>query len=317
MVGCTSATLRDGESTIRTGPGSTTGIDVDQLVFRSDRGVEPAPASLPVVSRRHSDVHLSADIPAADHDRWLVLAQSDNDGWKATLDGRALDRTVVDGFANGWLVPAGAAATVELTWTPQRWVDRALVCSALFAMIALVLAWRGRRRERDLTARPGGEPSRPVLGPLPLARRPGPLAGPRVSVAVGLMVTVVAALNLPQWPLLAPVLGVVAALAAASPRFDGLLAFGAAGALGSTALYVMAEQTRRRHPPDFVWPQQFDEVHILGVVTILLLAGEYLRTAARLRVSGSDSERSRGRAHVGPTRAGRSWSWSGRGRRWR
>lgn len=288
IEGCIPATLRGGESLIRTGSGASTGIDVDQLVFRSDHDVDPAPASPLVVATRHSDVHVSVDLPASDHDRWLVLGQSDNDGWKAMLDGRALDRSVViDGFTNGWLIPAGVASTVELTWTPQRWVDRALVLSGLVAIVALALALGGRRRERSLASRGGGEPDRPVLGPLPLAPRPGPLAGRRVSLAVGLMVTAVAALNLPQWPLLAPLLGGVAALTVVSPRYDGLLALGAAGALGSTALYVMAEQTRLRHPPDFVWPQQFDEVHVLGVVTILLLAGEYLRSAARMRIRES------------------------------
>jgi hypothetical protein len=58
------------------------------------------------------------------------------------------------------------------------------------------------------------------------------------------------------------------------------------------ALYVMAEQIKLRHPPDFVWPRQFDEVHILGVVAILLLAGEYIRMAARIRLRGRSPESS-------------------------
>ena len=41
----------------------------------------------------------------------------------------------------------------------------------------------------------------------------------------------------------------------------------------------MIEQILERHPPDFVWPKQFAEFHVLGVLTILLLAVEYVRSA--------------------------------------
>jgi hypothetical protein len=41
----------------------------------------------------------------------------------------------------------------------------------------------------------------------------------------------------------------------------------------------MIEQVLERHPPDFVWPKQFSEFHVLGVLTILLLAVDYVRSA--------------------------------------
>ena len=43
----------------------------------------------------------------------------------------------------------------------------------------------------------------------------------------------------------------------------------------------MVEQRRFRHPPDFVWPQQFENVHVLAVLALLLLFADYLRSALR------------------------------------
>ena len=94
---------------------------------------------------RHSDTAYTVEVPARDRDRWLVLGQSHNRGWQATVDGADLGPPVViDGFANGWLLPAGGAATVELRWTPQRLVDWGLRLSVLAVAAALLIAWRGR-----------------------------------------------------------------------------------------------------------------------------------------------------------------------------
>ena len=90
----------------------------------------------------------------------LVLGQSVNAGWKATVDGHSLGAPVlVDGFANGWqLDPStlsgaihGGVLDVALRWTPQRGVDAALVVSgaAILTCLAIVLvSWRRRRRRR-------------------------------------------------------------------------------------------------------------------------------------------------------------------------
>ena len=53
----------------------------------------------------------------------LVLAESFNEGWRATCDGRDLgEPEVADGFANGWDVPADCR-DVEFAFAPQRAVD--------------------------------------------------------------------------------------------------------------------------------------------------------------------------------------------------
>ena len=60
---------------------------------------------------------------------WLVLGQSHNPGWTATVAGEALgEPLLVDGFANGWLVtPDAESFAVEMRFAPQRRVDIAIV----------------------------------------------------------------------------------------------------------------------------------------------------------------------------------------------
>ena len=87
---------------------------------------------------------------------WLVLGQSHNPGWRARMSGPGIKGSVslgapklVDGYANGWLVPAGAAVgplDVTLTWTPQRAVDIALVIAAVSLLACVVIGLWPRRR---------------------------------------------------------------------------------------------------------------------------------------------------------------------------
>lgn len=83
--------------------------------------------------------------------------------------------------------------------------------------------------------------------------------------------------NLPQWPLAAPAIGLMVLLSLRVRRIGSLAAVAAAVCLGLASLYIMIQQRRFRYPPVFVWPQQFERVHILGVLAILLIAAEYLR----------------------------------------
>ena len=98
---------------------------------------------------------------------WIVLGQSYNLGWKATADGKDLgEPTLVDGYANGWQLPADAAkTTVELTWTPQRVVWGAIVLSIVAILVTILLVWgpwrRRRRTEADERIAYDAEPSMP------------------------------------------------------------------------------------------------------------------------------------------------------------
>ena len=95
------------------------------------------------------------------------------------------------------------------------------------------------------------------------------------AVGTGLFALV----NLPSWPLAALAIAGVAAFGVARREGARLPAALAAVLFAVTSLLIMIEQLLERHPPDFGWPEQFAEFHVLGVLTILLLAVEYVRSA--------------------------------------
>ena len=96
--------------------------------------------------------------PGSNAPHWLVLGESQSDGWKATIahQGSLGGSLLVDGYANGWLVhPKSSSFDVVLEWTPQRRVWAALWISVLAALLCLAIAcWAlVRRRTRAADAR--------------------------------------------------------------------------------------------------------------------------------------------------------------------
>ncbi|MEQ8841449.1 MAG: alpha-(1-_3)-arabinofuranosyltransferase family protein [Acidimicrobiales bacterium] len=261
------------------------GLDLDQLVFRS-----PAPQEIPTVApgpvdvRSSDDTHYSLTVPAADEDRFLVLGQSHNLGWEATVDGTSLGEPVlIDGFANGWRLPAGPAVEVDLDWTPQRLVGWSLWLSAVAVLVVLALALRRGGRGAPPLAERGDGPEQPTLRSLPLIDRPRrrPPASARVVATAGFVVAGFSWLNLPRLPGLAVVVGFVVALMLRH-RLGWLRpATMAAVVLGFTSVAIMVAQKRFRYPPDFGWPQQFADLHVWGVVALLLLAADYVVSLVR------------------------------------
>ncbi|MET8349490.1 alpha-(1-_3)-arabinofuranosyltransferase [Micromonospora sp. NPDC005206] len=77
----------------------------------------------------------------------LVVPENANAGWTATLDGRKLTTTRVDGWQQAWVLPAGDAAEVRLVFAPDRTYRGALAAGAFAALVVLLLAaWPVRRR---------------------------------------------------------------------------------------------------------------------------------------------------------------------------
>ena len=97
----------------------------------------------------------------------LRVAENLNDGWKATLAGEPLERTSVDGWQQGYVVPAGEGGTVVLTFTPDRSFRVALLvgaAAALFlllgAVVSLVFDRRQRRETRAISPAEDPAPAR-------------------------------------------------------------------------------------------------------------------------------------------------------------
>lgn len=261
------------------------GFDMDQLSLVSP-GAAPvadvAPGPVDVLD--HDDTHYELSVPASAADRWLVLGQSHNLGWEASIDGESLgEPVVIDGFANGWLVPAGPEVRVQLDWTPQRLVARSLWASGLAVIVVLGLAFRRPRPDVALEpTRPDG-PAQPMLRPLPwldrVQRRPA-ASWPVVVSAAG-AIALFSWLNLPRLPGLSLALAGVLVFALRVRTGWTRPATWAAFVLGLTSVAIMVAQRRFRYPPDFGWPQQFADLHVWGVVALLLLAADYLVAVVR------------------------------------
>ncbi|MEM1334002.1 MAG: hypothetical protein AAGG08_11125, partial [Actinomycetota bacterium] len=169
--------LASGEHRIETKRGAATGLDVDRLVLDDPGGDDPGgddaggddrggddpggdtnlavgrTAIIESTIDRRSATELAVDIGPRTGDSWLVLEESWNLGWTATLNGVDLgDPQLVDGYANGWIVPPGDAVRVELTWEPQRLVRLGLAVSALAGalVLGLLLATSVTQRRRDV-----------------------------------------------------------------------------------------------------------------------------------------------------------------------
>ncbi|MER7478476.1 glycosyltransferase [Streptomyces sp. NPDC126510] len=115
------------------------------------------------------DIHTR--IPAGAGGRVLRLADSASDGWTATLDGKPLTRTTVDGWAQGFRLPA-TGGTLDVTYDDPIGHTTWLWVQGLLAVVLVVLALPGRRRDidDDLPEEPAA-PAEAVAGEGRRARR--------------------------------------------------------------------------------------------------------------------------------------------------
>ncbi len=300
--------LGRGDHEIRTAAGRTAGIEIDRLVLDSPAGgsVAPSasrppvriPATAQVVGTTRTSFDVRVDVSDA-RPFWLVLAQSHNDGWAATLGGRSLGPPqLVDGFANGWLITPDQMGTfdVQLRWTPQRvvWVALALSALAILACLAIVIA-TGRRLSGSRSAA-ATVAQMPTLDLWRSAKdSPAPHSAPR-ALHVAWVLAVALFFGAAAAPVVGALAGVAAAVSLAWPPARRLLRFGAAAALCLGAAYVIVQQARYSYPPDFAWPQNFPRAHTLGWLAVALLAADLVQPSRR---------RGRSEDHVATAESGR------------
>lgn len=85
----------------------------------------------------------------------LAVPENANAGWVATMDGRELARTRVDGWQQAWIVPAGAGGVVSLAFTPDHTYRTVLLIGAFAVLLLLAgVCWPARRRPFPVV--PGG-----------------------------------------------------------------------------------------------------------------------------------------------------------------
>jgi arabinofuranan 3-O-arabinosyltransferase len=188
---------------------------------------------------------------------YLEVHENYNAGWAAALSGHQLRPVYLDGWQQGFVVPAGAGGTITLSFRPAASYHLALVVSAAaLALLLGLVAWSfvfGYGRAARYAGVPGGPaPARyAALGWLAVIALTFVTGGP---VALAAVVVVALAWRWPRWlPALAfsgmAAAGVLTA-AAAQPAGAGLLgAFGApaqACALVALAAALVPARTRAR-----------------------------------------------------------------------
>ena len=105
---------------------------------RAGGGMGPERAGrTPAELERWEAEHRRVRIAARDEPALLVVPENVNPGWVATLDGRVLESRTVDGWQQGYVVPAGAAGVVELDFGPGT-AYRAFLAGGAVAVLVLL-----------------------------------------------------------------------------------------------------------------------------------------------------------------------------------
>ncbi|WP_405802317.1 glycosyltransferase [Streptomyces halstedii] len=117
-------------------------------------------------------VEAHTDLPDGDAGRVLRLADTADPGWTATLDGRALIPKTLDGWAQGFELPAKGGRldlTYDAPFTHTVWVW----AQVALGVVLVVMALPGRRKEidDDLPEEVETVPAEPVEGEGRRARR--------------------------------------------------------------------------------------------------------------------------------------------------
>lgn len=287
--------LDGGDHEVRSMQGVDTGIDINALLLRSAAGGEASEASGPLAAEAASvsaatedgtpqggapqvevldegHGHMKLQVTGADTGTpfWLVLGESHNTGWEATIaGGRQLDEpSLVNGFANGWLmVPTSESFEVDLQFTPQQRVNLALWISVLAALACLGLAVR---RPRPAFTAPSAmpEPYSSVLA----FRYHGALPTRGTALLTGLGVGALAWLTAGVW--VGAIVGAAAAVGARHEKFRRWLLLGSPAALGTAAAYVLYIQMRHSPLPSLDWPIEMSRVHPLGWLAVWLMVAD-------------------------------------------
>jgi hypothetical protein len=105
----------------------------------------PPTADLGLRWHRPSSTSITVSAPSTSSPFLLVFDEAYHSGWRATLDGKPLPHVVVNGVANGWIVPRlPAGGSIVLTFAAQTYYVIAAVISVAALIVMIALAWSPR-----------------------------------------------------------------------------------------------------------------------------------------------------------------------------
>jgi len=294
---CTSPIIElgSGDHIMRTSNGIDTGIDLDQSSLQSvlpgattPVSAGPTTADISSLPNIESDptgrVSYRVTSTNGNSPYFLVLGQSLSDGWTAKIRGGASlgAPTLIDGFANGWLIDpsvVGQSIVIDLEWTPQKAVNIALLISAVWLSLLLVAAvWLTMKRRRTADDATGIEAPQPVASGLVWPTTGHTAATIGAVLASGLLAAFIGGVTV------GAIVAVLAAAAGFRPRGRLILVAATLGSMiGVVTLYVVLH-LRRRLPSGVEWVTGFSFAPQLTLIAVFCVVAEsLLRLASRSR----------------------------------
>ena len=125
----------------------------------------PQAVSAAAASRRikvlawHSDRRALRIAPGAAS--YLEIHENFNAGWSATLNGRRLTPTTLDGWQQAFVVPAGQGGAIDLVYQPTTIYHVGIIASAVALLLMLGVATTGRLRRRRAATDPSEKHAKP------------------------------------------------------------------------------------------------------------------------------------------------------------
>ncbi|ADP83107.1 Protein of unknown function DUF3367 [Pseudofrankia inefficax] len=221
-----SVALPAGQHVLTVAPAAAPTVFVDTLSLASPAPSQPASTQRSTTVGRWTAERRTVTVGPGQQ-AFLAVRENANRSWTATLGGVRLTPIRLDGWQQGWIVPAGAGGTVVLENRPGQTYRTGLVVG--FVLVAVLLAVAlvpGRRRRRHRSSRLDGG-ARLAAGTRWWDRLPdwwvAMLAG---TVAVALVA--------------GPVAVVVPALAVVARRWPGLMPWAAAAAMTAAGVAMLA-----------------------------------------------------------------------------
>ncbi len=288
FVGCTNDkfALTAGEHIIRSSNGADIGISVDQLRYTSvaqpsasNAGPQATPPKISVAKSERTEMQLTATIDqkTSTSPYWLILGQSQNVGWQATVNGHEIGGSqLINGYANGWLVtpgPVGTTDRIVVTWTPQKAVDLALIISSiafLGGLLILAISWKRRKSVARHSVNPSTFGAHMAA---PWAMRSQPIEIHTLGTLAGSLGLAAALLNGLASGL---IVFALVALSLWKRQFRLFTSMAAWIVLGNIAVYTVGKQFGYHYAPGVEWPTAFDPVGWFVYLGVLLFVADVI-----------------------------------------